>query len=65
MMNLRERFELEGLQKALESVACRERGTGHIVLRENLYLRQGLSEEGVCGKRWRGNCLCISSVYVQ
>ena len=35
-------LELEGLQKALESVACRECGTGHIVLRENLHLRQGL-----------------------
>ena len=38
-------FELEGLQKALESVACRECGTGRIVLRENLHLRQGLYTE--------------------
>ena len=38
-------FELEGLQKALESVTCRKCGTGHIVLRENLHLRQGLYTE--------------------
>ena len=35
-------FELKGLQKALESVACRECSRDHIVLRENLYIRQGL-----------------------
>ena len=38
-------FELEGLQKALESVTCRECGTSHIVLRENLHLRHGLYTE--------------------
>ena len=38
-------FELEGLQKALESVTCRKCSTDIIVLRENLHLRQGLYTE--------------------
>ena len=50
-------FELEGIQKALASVACRECGTDRIVLRENLHLRQGLYTYLLCEE-----CLSVTNV---